>query len=100
MEERKCKIKPLGVADLLRVEQKLCCYVQCPSNILQGEYGRTYRLLVEETYVSITKETWTSATASTAERECKAAASEVIPKRTFRWFYWHGHGCGLTFDVP
>jgi hypothetical protein len=82
-----CRIKPLGIGDLLRVEQKLCCYapgeVAHIENILQGEYKeratRRFRR-TEETYTVITDKQTTDErdTISTDQFEMQKSSSDVM----------------------
>jgi predicted RNase H-like HicB family nuclease len=85
--DAKCRIKPLGIGDLLKVEQKLCCYapgeVAHIENVMQGEYKEraTRRLRrTEDTFVSITeKETSNERdTITTEQYEMERATSSVI----------------------
>lgn len=85
--DAKCRIKPLGIADLMRVEQELCCYapgeVAHIENIMQGEYKQrvTRRLRrTEETFVSVYDKEVTNErdTITTEQHEMQKASSTVI----------------------
>lgn len=81
------RIRPLGIADLRRVEHKLCCYVPGEvahiENIMQGEYKeRSVRRLrrTEETF-SLTTETETTddrETTTTDRFELEKETSKTI----------------------
>jgi hypothetical protein len=86
-----CGVRPMGVADLKKVEQKLCCYapgeVAHIENILQGEYKeRSTRRLKrrEETFVSVTeREKMDERDSITTERfELNKETAEVIQQDT------------------
>jgi hypothetical protein len=85
------RIKPLGIADLNRVEQKLCCYkpgdVAHIENVMQGEYKeRTTRRLrrSEETFTLSTEreETQEKDTITTDRHELEKASSQVLSQDT------------------
>jgi len=85
--DNQCRIKPLGIADFRRLEQKLCCYkpgeVAHIENILQGELKeRAIRRLSrrEETFTSISeRESINERDSVTTDRyEMQAESSKVI----------------------
>jgi hypothetical protein len=86
-QDSKCRIKPLGIGDLLKVRQKLCCYapgeVAHIENIMQGEYKEraTRRLRrSEDTYTTSTDKETTNErdTITTEQYQMEKATSTVI----------------------
>lgn len=103
-----CRIRPLGIGDLLLVQQKLCCYapgeVAHIENILQGEYKeRATRRLhrVEETFISVTeKETLDERDSITTEQhEMENTSSTVVQEDIALNIGMVAGYHGPTFDV-
>ncbi|MDZ4824116.1 MAG: hypothetical protein SH856_11710 [Flavobacteriales bacterium] len=87
----RCQIRPLGVGDMRRVEQTLCCYkpgeVSHIENILQGEFkDRSTRRLrrTEETFIRSveTEETREKDTITTDRFELEKETSKVTQQDT------------------